>query len=758
MAQSSTIITLSQMCDAALNTPEVGIVNFSLLRTLIQVIIKQLNFSDTKVEYRGLDSERIQAFMEKAQPTTHLYTEYSVTGSRDIPESDDDTVILVTSQTSATPQFTVTMTADHIDRMEKSIKKLQSKVKELEDLPGNMKLYEALEKQEGTPILDMFQILNLQKRMDAVDESIEKLASMLEGAAKSQSLQLVRDSPEMDSEVLVDLERRIKQLEDQIGRRGTKITKRSKEALAKQPLKTSSKEVVEKERTSQALTDEEIFTAIKDLEKEVNAIKEVVYGGRGEVALKSPKSPKDDYEIPSYQLTPVADAQPVEIRIKNLEFKNAEFIEQINSLDNGFSRLVNAMQGRLDELEKDMGEILERIHLIPATGDAVETTTNVDAIKRQLNSLEQDFENIIENIKKLTEEKASKEHAIDVLVEQIELLKTIKADREDLEDALADKADACQINRKVSYEQFDQAYGDINRNLEEALNKITQQENLWTQTLMNIQGEVTGKMDKNELTPLREFINNKLKTLQEKFKALSAMKRDQEAAGTKMRFLRNVNCISCDKDVVMRRDIDPSMYPKPYSLPPTKSMGPYLAYELDQLRKQQKCVPSTKNMSVFENALQTSRSAKSPDHVCNRYCGGSHTVTTPQQRVTRLGHFMEQWGPEIAPVIDATVRGTDGKMYKARNDEHLKKLASEKPPSSHGESPTPAIIVSEHASTTKTSLVNHQEPMLSETVDRPVVAEIKPKHGVRISAVEGTYEEFEKNLIEKDPSLKNEVL
>lgn len=36
------------------------------------------------------------------------------------------------------------------------------------------------------------------------------------------------------------------------------------------------------------------------------------------------------------------------------------------------------------------------------------------------------------------------------MLEQIELLKTIKADKEDLEDALADKADAHIVNRKVS--------------------------------------------------------------------------------------------------------------------------------------------------------------------------------------------------------------------------------------------------------------------------------------------------------------------
>lgn len=38
----------------------------------------------------------------------------------------------------------------------------------------------------------------------------------------------------------------------------------------------------------------------------------------------------------------------------------------------------------------------------------------------------------------------------------------------------------------------------------------------------------------------------------------------------------------------MRKEVDPSMFPNPTALPPTRSMGPYLAYELDQLRKQQK--------------------------------------------------------------------------------------------------------------------------------------------------------------------------
>lgn len=57
----------------------------------------------------------------------------------------------------------------------------------------------------------------------------------------------------------------------------------------------------------------------------------------------------------------------------------------------------------------------------------------------------------------------------------MEFLKTVKADKEDLEDALADKADACAINRKVSHDQFDTACDELSRGIEEALAKLTQQ-------------------------------------------------------------------------------------------------------------------------------------------------------------------------------------------------------------------------------------------------------------------------------------------
>ncbi|KAJ8972014.1 hypothetical protein NQ314_000395 [Rhamnusium bicolor] len=354
---------------------------------------------------------------------------------------------------------------------------------------------------------------------------------------------------------------------------------------------------------------------------------------------------------------------PPEVRLNQIEIRFTDVVEQLNSLDNVYNRQVTTLQDRIGDLENEFNHMVQKVKLGLPAGDASSMEgQGMSEMHSKLMELQEAMTNMTGTAQKLMDERDERQHALDVMLEQVELLKTVKADREDLEDALADKADACQINKKVSLEQFDAACGDMSKAIEEALTKLTQQENLWSQALDDIQKDVGNKLDRMELTPLRDFINKKLKNLQEKFKALSALKKDAEAAGTRSRFLKNVNCISCDKEVIMRKEVDSSLYPKPYALPPTRSMGPYLAYELDQLRKQQKCVPASKNLNAFENAMQSARSAKSPDHICNRYCGGSHTVTTPQQRVTRIGHFLEQWGPEIGPANDMNIRGTDGQV------------------------------------------------------------------------------------------------
>lgn len=64
------------------------------------------------------------------------------------------------------------------------------------------------------------------------------------------------------------------------------------------------------------------------------------------------------------------------------------------------------------------------------------------------------------------------------------------------------------------------------------------QEELWVQSLNDLQKEIGNKLDKMELTPLKDFINSKLKGIQDKVKKISALKQEHEAAGTKSKLLR----------------------------------------------------------------------------------------------------------------------------------------------------------------------------------------------------------------------------
>lgn len=85
----------------------------------------------------------------------------------------------------------------------------------------------------------------------------------------------------------------------------------------------------------------------------------------------------------------------------------------------------------------------------------------------------------------------------------------------------------------MSHDRFDAVCDELTHGLEEAIDKLTKQESIWQQALDEVQNEIAGKADKVEMTPLTDFVNVKLKSLHEKLKSLTEMKKEVEAAGTK---------------------------------------------------------------------------------------------------------------------------------------------------------------------------------------------------------------------------------
>ncbi|KAF7997803.1 hypothetical protein HCN44_009201 [Aphidius gifuensis] len=253
------------------------------------------------------------------------------------------------------------------------------------------------------------------------------------------------------------------------------------------------------------------------------------------------------------------------------------------------------------------------------------------------------------------------------LSEQIELLKTVKADKEELQGALADKADAHTVNNKVSCDKFDTTCEDLTRCLDNTIAKLTHQEYIWQEALDSVQQEVEGKLDKIEISPIKEFVNTRLKLLQDKLKILFDKRRETEAAGTR-KILTDVQCISCDKKTMMK--VTESINYRSDPMPCSRAIKPYLIYELNQVKKQHKKVPSRTAIQFSPASPKRSKfdqmDKPSRDQICTRYCGGSHTITSPHQRIMRMGHFLAQWGPEAIQLGEGVVQGSDGQLYKSR--------------------------------------------------------------------------------------------
>ncbi|KAJ8986121.1 hypothetical protein NQ317_005591 [Molorchus minor] len=342
--ESTTVISLPNMVDLALNSPEVGIVNFTVLHSLLHVVVHQLNLSDINVEFRGQDSERLQGYIKTAKPGPLLtLTEYVVgpdavdqkakdekkkpkdeKGKKDetqkekkevpVVDSEDNksTVVLVKSKGSVeNPQFTVVVTKNHFDKLEGDIKKLDDRIKELAELPANSALIQAIRTE------DTFKNPCIGHLPDSkFDEKAGRRRRPMGGGG------MMGGEGEEGGDI-GDIPTRLERLEMAVFGGGD----------GKMPPQQAVQMIQQELLTMKANVD-----AFMDAMKEFDKIREML-------------STDDDANLPP------------DARLHQLEVKFQDCMDQLSSLDNAYSRQINTLTKRLGDLEKQFGEIMEKVNL-----------------------------------------------------------------------------------------------------------------------------------------------------------------------------------------------------------------------------------------------------------------------------------------------------------------------------------------------------------------------------------------------------------
>ncbi|XP_036051226.1 glutamine-rich protein 2 [Onychomys torridus] len=324
----------------------------------------------------------------------------------------------------------------------------------------------------------------------------------------------------------------------------------------------------------------------------------------------------------------------------------------------------------------------------------------------------------------LIEDHRQKQKDIEVLYQGIERLDKEKADRDHLEMEIDVKADKSALASKVSRIQFDATTEQLNHMMQELVAKMSGQEQDWQKLVDKLLAEMDSKLDRLELDPVKQMLEDRWKSLRQQLKERSPLYQADEAAAMRRQLLAHFHCLSCDRPLetaVTGQVI--SMTPIVPSMPGHRSVRPYTVFELEQVRQQSRNLKlgssfARGDLSQMERSVGRLRSMHSKmlmdiekvqihfggsvkassqmirellhaqclSHPCYkrgvdtadytystvpRRCGGSHTLTYPYRR-NRPQHLSPLEEIQIAMKHDEVdILGLDGHIYKGRMDTRL---------------------------------------------------------------------------------------
>ncbi|XP_042576805.1 glutamine-rich protein 2 isoform X2 [Cyprinus carpio] len=333
----------------------------------------------------------------------------------------------------------------------------------------------------------------------------------------------------------------------------------------------------------------------------------------------------------------------------------------------------------------------------------------------------------------LMEEHSKKQTHIDHLFKIVEELDEKKADKQVVEMEIEIKADKRALESKVSRMQFDSMSEQLNNMLQDLLSKISGQEQDWNKVIEKISTEMDCKLNRIELDPLKKQLDDRWRTIHKHLQTPPIPEQD-DAAGFRKQLLAHFHCISCDRPVDMMTPGQSLVtLPSAPGMPSHKSSRPYTVYELEQVRQHcrrglaqdehshvlicrhidqepSQCpksrTPKLPNSQGLPEISRThyrpnlgpakwssSRSMSKHERIpemadysyLSRNCGGSHTLTYPSRRYTRLQHIThliqsEEEGPPVSSgpptqAAEVDILGLDGQVYKGRMSSRTVRLS-----------------------------------------------------------------------------------
>ncbi|XP_040979739.1 glutamine-rich protein 2 isoform X1 [Aquila chrysaetos chrysaetos] len=221
------------------------------------------------------------------------------------------------------------------------------------------------------------------------------------------------------------------------------------------------------------------------------------------------------------------------------------------------------------DISVQVGQLLQRYEKLQELVDSFMSRQAVGKVVRQLPGRSQQDEELLKHIQatvmqvqgdyeklssvtgNLLDDRHQKQKDIEALFLSLERLEKEKADKEDLVLGIDVKADKTALAGKVSRTQFDASMERLNEMIQEMLSRVMGQEQGWHQVQRQLSEEMDSKLDRLELGPFRQQLEDHWKTILEQLKEKAPQMEADDAAGIKKQLLAHFHCMSCDRPLSM---------------------------------------------------------------------------------------------------------------------------------------------------------------------------------------------------------------
>lgn len=674
-----TQVKLAQMVDLALGTPEVGAVNFNVLHSLLHAMLKRLNILDVQAEIDEFDRDFLSSSKQR-----------QISSLSDIDSGRGEDSEDALSEKSASIK-TRHKTPYH--NLEVKVAKMSEQLEKFgSELPTYKELFERgnMDPSANTPVADVWKYIKIQKKVDANSDGLDELHNLVDGLMKN-----------------------IKKLEQENKRLNEKIGGLNIDDLLKRLAELEKKTDEMNEKFSLLPTPEELaqFVTWPALEDALLGIKrdwENMQPGERVVVEISSQTDPPSRPVSSRPLSRISTASSgPSAEVLDVLEKLGKLSESHDALTKRVEALEEEIKNKLDKSALEnlnlSGDLLEQLSKLKEELDALAQAREKDSdalsrAQQAILQLQAEVEKLHSTTKDIIEENSNRAQQIESLIQHCDKLQETKADKEYVQMEVDVKADKRSLDNKVNHSLFDSTTNEINKMIKDILDKLAGHEESWNSTIKKFADDIDGKLDRLELDPLKEWLESRLKALNDKLRRQQAQVEwtEDDAAGIRKQLIQRFHCISCDRPVDLVPTGPVPSLPTTNGLPPTRSPRPYTTFELDQIRQHAKSFANSGEVTDY--------------YATNRACGGSHTMTYPNKRITRLSHLSHLFREEDGTVFpiykeEVDVQGADGHIYKGRMGT---KLEARLPSVTQERSRSPVPVAVSHRKTTVSPPPGHR--------------------------------------------------